>query len=152
MLAGGTYNGELVLWDVTTTEADPQIAMSSIDDYFHREAIQSLQWVDNAINDKSGRSGAASYGYGSKVSAIAKNKELAGSSIATVSSDGKILIWDLIDDLRFPAKGFMLFAKKRLVGGRCLAFSPLERNLFVLGSETGSLIRGVCPPVTQGAA
>ena len=66
-------------------------------------------------------------------------------------SDGKILIWDMVDDLRFPAKGFMLFSKKRLVGGRCLAFSPLERNLFVLGSETGALMRGVCPPVVQGA-
>ena len=45
ILAGGSYNGELCLWDAAASGSDPQIAMSSIDDYFHREAIQSVEWV-----------------------------------------------------------------------------------------------------------
>ena len=53
ILAGGSYNGELCLWDTNTNTSllngqnnkEPQIAISTLDDYFHREAIQSVQWV-----------------------------------------------------------------------------------------------------------
>eukprot|EP00438_Fugacium_kawagutii_P016524 Skav230218 [mRNA] locus=scaffold1558:6181:16567:+ [translate_table: standard] len=37
ILAGGTYNGELQIWNTGSGELDPLLASSSIDDYLHRE-------------------------------------------------------------------------------------------------------------------
>lgn len=125
ILAGGTYNGELMIWNTASDDLDPLIASSSIDDYFHREAIQSVEWIPA---DLSG--GNDSY------------------LIATVSGDGKVLIWDAREyDLSYPSRGFMLFgSKKRVLGGRCLSFSPLDPWLFVIGCETGTVMRAFRPP------
>lgn len=38
ILVGGSFNGEIFLWD-TSKEDEPLISKSSIDDYFHREMI-----------------------------------------------------------------------------------------------------------------
>ena len=43
MLAGGTMNGQIILWNID--EQQPVINMSEIDEYYHREAITSLIWV-----------------------------------------------------------------------------------------------------------
>lgn len=126
VLAGGTYNGELMIWN-TAEELDPLVAASTIDDYFHREAIQAVEWISA---DLSG--GADAY------------------LIATVSGDGKVLIWDARGNeqqLSHPSRGFMLLgSKKRVLGGRSMAFSPLDPWLFCVGSETGSVVRAFRPP------
>lgn len=44
IIAGGTMNGEIYLWNVSNVE-EPQIAVSQIDEYFHREAITKLIWI-----------------------------------------------------------------------------------------------------------
>lgn len=125
LLAGGTYNGELMIWDTASTDLDPLVASSSIDDYFHREAIQAVEWIQA---DLSG--GADSY------------------LLATVSGDGKVLIWDAREkDLSYPSRGFLLLSSKKVVrGGRSLSFSPLDPWLFVVGCETGPIIRAFRPP------
>jgi len=125
VLAGGTYNGELVIWNTAGGDLDPLVASSSIDDYFHREAIQGVEWIPA---DLSG--GADAY------------------LLATVSGDGKVLIWDAREnDLSYPARGFMLLGnKKRVIGGRSLSFSPLDPWLFVVGCETGAVMRAFRPP------
>jgi WD40 repeat protein len=125
ILAGGTYNGELMIWNTASDDLDPLVASSSIDDYFHREAIQTVQWIQA---DLSG----------------GQNDYL----IATVSGDGKVLIWDAREyDLSYPSRGFMLFgSKKQVLGGRCLSFSPLDPWLFVIGCETGTIMRAFRPP------
>lgn len=68
--------------------------------------------------------------------------------IATVSGDGKVLLWDARDnDLSQPSRGFMLQgSKKRILGGRSLSFSPVDPWLFVVGTETGNVIRAFRPP------
>ncbi|CAJ1403311.1 unnamed protein product [Effrenium voratum] len=125
ILAGGTYNGELQIWNTGSGELDPLVASSSIDDYFHREAIQVVEWIP---------------------------ADLSGSHdawlIATVSGDGKVLLWDARDnDLSQPSRGFMLQgSKKRILGGRSLSFSPVDPWLFVVGTETGNVIRAFRPP------
>mmetsp|Transcript_81352 Transcript_81352/g.143565 ORF Transcript_81352/g.143565 Transcript_81352/m.143565 type:complete len:588 (-) Transcript_81352:30-1793(-) len=125
LLAGGTYNGELQIWNTASGELDPLIASSSIDDYFHREAIQAVEWIP---------------------------ADLSGGAdawlLATVSGDGKVLLWDAREnDLSMPSRGFMLLgAKKKILGGRSLTFSPLDPWLFVVGSETGNVIRAFRPP------
>lgn len=127
LLAGGTYNGELMIWNTASTELDPLVACSSIDDYFHREAIQTVEWI---TADLSG--GADAY------------------LLATVSGDGKVLIWDAREnDLSYPSRGFVLMSsgsKKRILGGRSLSFSPLDPWLFVVGCETGTVLRAFRPP------
>lgn len=125
VIAGGTYNGELMIWNSASSDLDPLVASSSIDDYFHREAIQAVEWIQA---DLSG--GADAY------------------LVATVSGDGKVLIWDAREnDLSYPARGFMLLsAKKRILGGRALSFSPLDPWLFVVGCETGIVMRAFRPP------
>jgi WD40 repeat protein len=125
ILAGGSYNGELMIWNTASDDLDPLVATSSIDDYFHREAIQTVEWIPA---DLSG--GADAY------------------LVATVSGDGKVLIWDAREyDLSHPSRGFMLFgSKRRILGGRCLSFSPLDPWLFVIGCETGTVMRAFRPP------
>lgn len=125
ILAGGTYNGELMIWNTASDDLDPLVASSSIDDYFHREAIQTVEWIPADLS-----AGQDTY------------------LIATVSGDGKVLIWDAREyDLSYPSRGFMLFgSKKRVLGGRCLSFSPLDPWLFVIGCETGTVMRAFRPP------
>lgn len=43
ILAGGTMNGQIILWDIE--EQNPVMHMSEIDEYYHREAITKLIWV-----------------------------------------------------------------------------------------------------------
>lgn len=125
ILAGGTYNGELQIWNTGSGELDPLVASSSIDDYLHREAIQVVEWIP---------------------------ADLSGGAdawlLATVSGDGKVLLWDARDnDLSQPSRGFMLQgSKKRILGGRSLSFSPVDPWLFVVGTETGNVIRAFRPP------
>ena len=69
ILAGGTINGEIYLWNVAQEE--PQIAVSQIDEYFHREAITKLLWIKNE-------------------NMITLQKTV---SLVSTSTDGKILVW-----------------------------------------------------------
>jgi WD40 repeat protein len=43
LLAGGTFNGEIYLWNLFAEE--PFIANSRIDEFYHREAITKLIWI-----------------------------------------------------------------------------------------------------------
>jgi len=123
ILAGGTYNGELMIWNTASEDLDPLLSSSSIDDYFHREAIQTVEWIPADLSNDS-------------------------YLIATVSGDGKVLIWDAREyDLSYPSRGFMLLgSKKRVLGGRCMSFSPVDPWLFVIGGETGTVMRAFRPP------
>jgi WD repeat-containing protein 34 len=101
ILAGGTLNGEIYLWNLD--QEDPYLAHSAIDEYYHREAITKLVWVKY----ESLTSLAVSY------------------CLMSVSTDAKILVWRLADKLRFPAKGHLLARKKdgemSIVGGTSFA-------------------------------
>lgn len=49
ILAAGGFNGEVFLFDLST---DSEIAHSSVDEYFHREAITSILWLqDESVSD-----------------------------------------------------------------------------------------------------
>ena len=69
ILAGGTMNGEIYLWNITQEE--PQIAVSQIDEYFHREAITKLIWV--------------------RQESLTTTQVKVG--LISTSTDGKILFW-----------------------------------------------------------
>mmetsp|Transcript_12234 Transcript_12234/g.35128 ORF Transcript_12234/g.35128 Transcript_12234/m.35128 type:complete len:571 (+) Transcript_12234:89-1801(+) len=128
LLAGGTYNGELMMWSTSSGELDPLVASSSIDDYFHREAIQKVEWISAGI----------------------AGKDLY--LLATVSCDGKVLLWETRkNDLSFPMRGFSLLmrtddpTRRRQLGGRALSFSPLDPFSFAVGCETGHMMLATRP-------
>lgn len=47
ILAGGTMNGEIYLWNIDSDRngEDAVICQSSIDEYYHREAVTKLIWI-----------------------------------------------------------------------------------------------------------
>lgn len=98
-------NGEIYIWNIDNE--DPQICVSAIDEYYHREAIQKLIWVRT------------------------ENMNLKViTSLVSTSTDGKILVWRYEDKLKFPIKGYLLARKKgndtQIIGGTSLDKVNLE--------------------------
>lgn len=89
ILAGGTMNGEIIIWNVDLE--DPKLHISAIDEYYHREAITKLIWVRQE-----------------SLTTLAIT-----TSLLSTSTDGKILVWRLNDKLRFPVKGHLLAKKTK---------------------------------------
>ncbi|OQS07316.1 hypothetical protein THRCLA_00691 [Thraustotheca clavata] len=122
VVAAGTFNGEVIVWNTSLEEN--LVASSGIGDYFHREPISKLSWVYDATS--------------------------RDYNIASVSGDGKVLIWQLKDKLGFPVEGYLLCTKAKtktkgslLLGGIALAFRPNDRTnkSFIVGTEAGAITR-----------
>lgn len=128
ILAAGTVNGEIFIYNLnsedSTQETNNLICKSESDEYFHREPIHKLLWtINESVNSL--------------------NKE---TSLVTVSSDGKILVWNNpLKNLRFPILGH-IFAKVKdrqlvMMSGSSLALIPdtlgMEENHFMVGTEGG---------------
>jgi WD repeat-containing protein 34 len=130
MLAGGTMNGEIYLWNIAH-EDDPQIAVSAVDEFFHREAIKKLIWVKQE----------------SLMSMAIK------WSLVSTATDGKVLVWRQQDKLRFPVKGHMLSSKRgdATVGGTAMdKIQRLEDNTYLVGTEGGAVFKyNIMPPTEQ---
>lgn len=92
ILAGGTMNGEIYLWNIDSERKGEEsyLCNSAIDEYYHREAITKLVWIK----------------YESMTSLAFQY------CLLSVSTDAKILVWRLNDKLRYPAKGHLLARKK----------------------------------------
>ena len=49
ILAGGTINGEIFIWNIAEGQTDLQgvvISKSDADEYFHREPIKRIIWLE----------------------------------------------------------------------------------------------------------
>jgi len=88
ILAGGTHDGMIYIWKIF--EEQPLKSKSEIDEYYHREAITKLVWVQNE--------GITSLN--------------TTFNLMSCSTDGKILIWKPENKLRYPLKGILLSRKK----------------------------------------
>ena len=92
ILAGGTVNGEIYIWDLNKLEQKDQnshLQKSEADEYFHREPIKKVVWLTISHSD---------------------SMQLE-YCLVTISSDGKILTWKNPEKhLRYPIKGH-IFAK-----------------------------------------
>jgi hypothetical protein len=55
--------------------------------------------------------------------------------------------------MKFPIKGFLMLRKKENVvipvSGLSMAQSPLNRNIFIVGSEGGSILRATLVPINH---
>ena len=125
ILAGGTMNGEIIIWNVDLE--DPKLHISAIDEYYHREAITKLIWVRQE-----------------SLTTLAIT-----TSLVSTSTDGKILVWRLNDKLRFPVKGHLLAKKTKsaetaIIGGTALDKVYIsEDNTYLVGTEGGQVLK--CP-------
>jgi len=146
VIAAGTFNGEIVVWDTSIEDDRPMmIASTRIDDYFHREAVASLKWIYD-------------------------DSEQNNYLLVSESGEGKVLFWSLANKLVCPISGYLLQTKKKskgrssgknIVGGTAMSFqsggvvqigedeqtgNPIMKRIkystsFVVGSEGGQLFR-----------
>lgn len=127
ILAGGTMNGEIYLWNIDGERKgeDSYICNSAIDEYYHREAITKLIWVKYE-----------------SITSLAFQY-----CVISVSTDAKILVWRVNDKLRYPAKGHLLARKKEgelaTVGGTsfCKVLGSSDDSTFIVGTEGGSIFK-----------
>jgi WD40 repeat protein len=119
ILAGGTFIGQIFLWDVYSDE--PEKCNSRADEYFHRESITQLRWITQP-----------QYGSFKFI-----------HNIISCSYDGKILVWDPANKLEHPVRGHLLARKKKgaggLVGGTSFDVNCSDKSMFVIGTEGGTL-------------
>lgn len=131
LLMGGSFNGEIFLWDISKKD-DNLVASSSMDEYFHREAITQMIWIEQQ-------------------NALPSNSLKTQYNLISLSTDGKMLFWNMkFEDksenlLSFPIKGYSILRKKdgfvSNVGGLCFSNSCEDKNTFIIGTEAGSILR-----------
>ena len=152
LLAGGSFNGDVLLWRIGE-KGDPLLGKSVLTNYTHHEPVQHLQWT----RDPRQSAGAKASGVG------------GGYVLASVSADGKMLLWSASNQLKTPTGGFLissaLFAATDrdgdgkitqeevmaaqhaaqtadLEGGATLSFNSEDPTSFVIGLEAGQLYKG----------
>nr|XP_006820378.1 PREDICTED: WD repeat-containing protein 34-like [Saccoglossus kowalevskii] len=132
IIAGGNFNGEIVIWDLSK-EDDTIVATSGIGDDSHREPVSKVKWIEDPLS---------------------KGRKY---NIVSVSSDGKILIWKV--NRRKASlelvEGFILLTesmprsvmrKSRVkgdaeMGVTCISYAIEDKSLFVVGSESGGVFK-----------
>jgi hypothetical protein len=123
LIAGGTFNGEVIVWDTSLEGEERCVGTSEIDDYYHREPVVDVAWV---------------YDVGGSV-----------WNVASVSGEGKVLFWSVENKCLHPIHGHLLAVKAKgkstrvTAGGTCMSFQTNGKHSssFVVGSEGGHLFR-----------
>ncbi|KAG8192655.1 hypothetical protein JTE90_009685 [Oedothorax gibbosus] len=109
LVIGGTYSGQIVLWDNRSNKRTP-VQRSPLSAIAHTHPVYSISMVgsENAHN------------------------------LVTISTDGKCCTWS-VDMLSEPQDAIELNQQKqsRTVAVTCMAFPNDEFNNFVVGSEDG---------------
>jgi len=112
VIVGGTYSGQVVLWDSRESKRTP-VQRSAISSDSHTHPVFCLSIV------------------GSKTA----------NSLVTVSTDGKMCSWDM-DTLNAPQDTMELNSGQgKFVAGTCFSFPQGGINEFVLGSEEGCVYK-----------
>ena len=130
LVCGGTYNGEVLLWNLSA-EDEPEVSRSSVSEAGHCEPVVRVAWVS-----PQGRGGLDASG------------DVSQSQIVSLAGDGKVLVWSVAalalskgrGALSAPVQGYVL-SSHRVSGGTALGFSRLDPALFVAGTESGSVYK-----------
>ena len=159
IVAGGSFNGEIIVWDLTL-KTEQVLAMSSISEYGHKEPILDLDWLYDSPN--------------------------AEWLLVTVGADGRILFWSLKNKLSHPVKGVILSSTGRRSSshtsrdtsrgkqyqschsGSCISFgsgtatatggggnTTVGLNIpkwYVVGGQGGNIVRGQTLRTLRGAS
>eukprot|EP01006_Ploeotia_vitrea_P046888 TRINITY_DN67071_c1_g3_i4.p1 TRINITY_DN67071_c1_g3~~TRINITY_DN67071_c1_g3_i4.p1 ORF type:complete len:561 (+),score=46.29 TRINITY_DN67071_c1_g3_i4:72-1754(+) len=140
VLCGGTYNGEIFVWNVAN-ENDNLIAQTqsqlSGTTVMHTDPIQQVKWFVNRKETK------------------------LKYVIVSVSGDGKILFWTMNNKMNFPIAGNEVLNRKSgpvgvmcidvlSTGGRSLSSSqepPCLENTVIIGTDLGTVYKTNIKPV-----
>tara|TARA_B100000482_G_C12602177_1_gene295663 strand:+ start:187 stop:1215 length:1029 start_codon:yes stop_codon:yes gene_type:complete len=125
LLAAGTFNGEILIYDLTSTH-DSLKASSDIDEYFHREPITALLWLHVPTSP------------GSKQGSY---------QLASLSGDGKVLWWSLetIENASREAGGCLPHPVGTLLILHSLFFWRVCLGLWNAHNTRGAGDKGTCP-------
>ncbi|KAG2497783.1 hypothetical protein HYH03_004055 [Edaphochlamys debaryana] len=125
LIAGGTFNGEVYVWDLSQ-EGDPQRGRSDVLlDARHTEPVIAVTWQYNL-------SDAAKYG--------TKDKSYR---LVTLGADGRVLTW-MWHKLEAPVYGYQLLYpqpgidRKFVWGGACMAFQREPRGVSQQSESKGN--------------
>ena len=126
LVCGGTYNGEVFLWNLSAEE-EPEVSRSSVSDAGHCEPVVRVAWVAPTGVEAG---------------------DVSLSQIVSLAGDGKVLVWSVASlalskgrgALSAPVQGYVLHSH-RVSGGTALGFSRLDAALFVAGTESGAVYK-----------
>ncbi|XP_047738069.1 cytoplasmic dynein 1 intermediate chain isoform X2 [Hyalella azteca] len=110
LIIGGTYSGQIVVWDIRTQKRTP-VQRSPLSSVAHTHPVYCMKVVgtQNAHN------------------------------LISISTDGKMCSWSL-DMLSQPQESMELQHKQsRAVAVTCLAFPNADVNNYIIGSEEGTV-------------
>ena len=121
------------------------LSKTIVDDYFHRDLITQLNWWPFRP----------------------PGKPETNYNILSLGTDGKILLWEVPNQsiaedaspqrlkmlLKYPIKGFLMLRKKEgaiiPVSGLAMSQSKINKNVFVVGSEGGSILKATLNPISH---
>ncbi|XP_059213444.1 WD repeat-containing protein 34 [Centropristis striata] len=130
LLAGGLYTGEVVVWDMGRTQ-DPVLVQTGLSADSHREPVYQVAWVPL---QKKGEFGVLSACSGGRVLLWVMDPDQG----RLVLNAGYALIRQQVpqsSNTSFKAHG------STSVGVTSLALSPWDSDTFLVGSESGLLLR-----------
>ena len=129
VLAGGAYNGEVLLWNFAADGDDALWGKSVMSGYSHHEPVLQLAWTKAPPGGGGGH---------------------LGYIVVSVGGDGKVLCWEP-SAMALPAQGFASAAARRqpalamsgggLIAGGCALGSAADPSTFVVGLEHGEVLK-----------
>ncbi|ESO90367.1 hypothetical protein LOTGIDRAFT_233855 [Lottia gigantea] len=161
LIAGGNFNGEVMVWDLSK-EDDLLVATSGIGDDAHREPVAKVYWLkdQSAKGRKYNNCWSGVVGLWTGLGSL-----LFGGTpvIMSVGADGKILIWTM--SKKKPklklVDGFVLMNQSlprsmkvrgvradKEIGATCISFNSEDKDNFIVGSESGCIFK--CNLHSQG--
>jgi len=127
LLAGGAYNGDVMLFRLGAEGGDLVHCKTLLTEYTHQWPVVQLAWT---------------------------RLPQLGAALASASADGRVLVWTPSNKLAHPVMGFQLSdgdrsaaaqpdgaPQRKAAGGTALGFSPLDPTLFVAGLEAGQMLK-----------
>ena len=89
LVAAGSFNGEIVVWSIAEDKsAQPAaLAVSAVTQYSHKEPVLNISWIYDTYMKK--------------------------WLLSSCAGDGRLLFWDLDNNLAFPVRGCLLKPKGR---------------------------------------
>ncbi|XP_076835719.1 cytoplasmic dynein 2 intermediate chain 2 [Brachyhypopomus gauderio] len=131
LIAGGLYNGEVIVWDTSHTQ-DPVLAQTGMSPDTHREPVYEVMWLPGAQRGQ--------------------------LSVLSACSGGRVLLWSLdgVEGKLSLTSGYALvrhqvpqstaFSKPYTRGGinigvTSLTLSPWDPDTFLVGSEGGLVLK-----------
>ncbi|XP_020649114.3 cytoplasmic dynein 2 intermediate chain 2 [Pogona vitticeps] len=130
LIAGGLFNGEVLVWDTSRLE-DPLVWRTGMTDDTHTDPVYQVGWFRDSKHHHS-------------------------FCVLSVSTDGKILLWqEERDGLLKPMDGFAFVLQQiprtmklkkhargdTAVGVTSLCFSHFEPSVFIVGTEGGYVLK-----------